>query len=303
LLNTRQRRSKLLAERLRIWKSFLDCLGDARFDFAKSLKQWSEQYFEQNIQQLILELESRETSIRQALEEYDLHRSTLITEVFHLASRGVQMLRSLANSSKLPDSVGTLAGRSFLRINLTTSESTSEQHQKIGVLIDDIVQEGQVPNGIKLAQRAVRKLSQPIRISILFPDVDVPHRYIPITEMSKESAGERLTSAVLLYCSLAQQRARERGRNLSLSSSLLLDNPIGASSRRKFLELQRETARSMQIQLIYATGVNDFEAIRTMPNVVRLRNEKRNSKNHRLLEVVRVVRPETNLNTLNGIAP
>jgi hypothetical protein len=86
-----------------------------------------------------------------------------------------------------------LAGRPFLKINLTTSESPSEQRQKIGVLIDDIVQEGQLPVGIKLVQRAVRKLSQPIRVWVLFPDIDALPRYIPITEMSKESAGERLT--------------------------------------------------------------------------------------------------------------
>jgi hypothetical protein len=114
--------------------------------------------------------------------------------------------------------------------------------------------------------------------------------------MSKEP------SAVLLYCALAQQRAKERGRNLNVSGSLLLDNPIGAASRTKFLELQRETARSMRIQLIYATGVNDFEAIRTMPNVVRLRNDKQNAKGHKLLEVARVVRPEDNSNIPSGIS-
>jgi hypothetical protein len=102
----------------------------------------------------------------------------------------------------------------------------------------------------------------------------------------------------LLYCALAQQRARERGLNFSVSSTLLLDNPVGAASRTKFLELQRETARAMNIQLVYATGVNDFEAIRTMPNIVRLRNERSNHKNQRLLEAVRVVRPEDDLKTL-----
>jgi hypothetical protein len=193
-----------------------------------------------------------------------------------------------------------LAGHPFLKIQLATVSTVQEQRERIGSLINDIVEENEIPNGPKLLQRAVRKLSQPIRVWVLFPDIDTAPRYIPITEMAKQSGGERLTSAVLLYCALSRQRARERGRTHHISSSLLLDNPIGAVSRTKFLELQRETARSMHIQLIYATGVLDMEAIRTMPNVVRLRNERRNAKNQCLVEAIHIGRPEDNIAALSA---
>ncbi|MFC6660846.1 hypothetical protein [Deinococcus multiflagellatus] len=148
--------------------------------------------------------------------------------------------------------------------------------------------------GAELVQRAVRKLAQPIRVEVLFPDVDAPPRYLPITAMAKESGGERLTSAVLLYCTLARQRARERGLEVQATGTLLLDNPVGAASRVKLLQLQREMARAMSIQLIYATGVQDMEAVGTMPNVVQLRNEKHNLKTgHRLVELARLGRHET----------
>jgi hypothetical protein len=55
---------------------------------------------------------------------------------------------------------------------------------------------------------------------------------------------------------------------------LLLDNPIGRASRVSFLELQREVARAMGIQLVYTTGVQDLEAVGALPNVIRLRNER-----------------------------
>ena len=38
----------------------------------------------------------------------------------------------------------------------------------------------------------------------------------------------------------------------------------------------------MDIQLIYATGVNDRDAIGTLPNVIRLRNSQRDRRTGRL---------------------
>ena len=81
---------------------------------------------------------------------------------------------------------------------------------------------------------------------------------------------------------------------------LVLDNPIGRASRVRFLELQREVARAMGIQLFYTTGVEDLEALRTLPNVIRVRNSRidRNTGHHVLehdatrLEVARIARTE-----------
>jgi hypothetical protein len=296
--SARQQQIKLSADRQRIYRKISDLLSNVDFAFARELKAWDEENLEREAQILARKFETREKNMREELEDCNKHRNLLIDELITVADRGVQMLRSLANNSKLPISAGTLAKQPFLKIKFQKPDLPSEQHQRIENLLDDIVREGQTPEGVKLMQRAVRKLAAPIKVDVLFPDIDAPPRHIQITEMSKESGGERLTSAVLLYCALAQQRARERGLNFNISSSLLLDNPVGAASRAKFLELQRETARAMNIQLIYATGVNDFEAIRTMPNVVRLRNEKHNDKNQRLLEAVRNMRPEDWLNDL-----
>lgn len=66
---------------------------------------------------------------------------------------------------------------------------------------------------------------------------------------------------------------------------LFLDNPIGASSRVKFLDIQRDVAQAMRIQLVYTTGVNDLDALATLPNVIRLRNERIDrARGHRHVE-------------------
>ena len=55
---------------------------------------------------------------------------------------------------------------------------------------------------------------------------------------------------------------------------LVLDNPIGTASRLSFLEMQREVASAMNVQLIYATAVNDLNAVGALENIIRLRNTR-----------------------------
>jgi hypothetical protein len=105
-----------------------------------------------------------------------------------------------------------------------------------------------------------------------------------IAEVAKFSGGEQLTCAILLYCTLAQMRARRSGRRRR-SSVLVLDNPIGRASRTRFLELQRDVARAMGIQLIYTTGINDHEALHALPNRIRLRNDRADrTRGHQVIE-------------------
>ena len=92
---------------------------------------------------------------------------------------------------------------------------------------------------------------------------------------------------------------------------LLLDNPIGRASSAHLVRLQRDVAAAHGIQLIYTTGVNDHEALRALPNVIRLRNERvdRNTGRRlvehapdeaRVIEAVRIGRRENGPATSPG---
>jgi hypothetical protein len=91
------------------------------------------------------------------------------------------------------------------------------------------------------------------------------------------SRGQQLTAAILLYCTLVQLRAQSRGKGRGVRDAgvLILDNPIGTCSSVPLLELQRTIANQMRVQLVYATGVEDLEALAVMPNTIRLRNTHR----------------------------
>jgi hypothetical protein len=65
-----------------------------------------------------------------------------------------------------------------------------------------------------------------------------------------------------------------------------MDNPFGKASRAGFITLQREVAARLGIQLIYLTGINDYEALRCFPNVVRLENARYDRRTgERIVEV------------------
>lgn len=98
-------------------------------------------------------------------------------------------------------------------------------------------------------------------------------------DLVKFSDGERLTTAILLYCILVRLRTRQKARAEHLWESdaglLLLDNPFGKATLATFVDLQLRMARLMGVQLIYATGINDFAALKAFPHYVRLRNSSR----------------------------
>lgn len=220
------------------------------------------------------DLRLRMQTIDSQLSEMNRHRDTLISEVLAAAEEGLAVLKSAASRSLLPDHVPGLGGSQFLRILTHVPDQDAERRGRIGELVDGLVDSGEMPGGLGLVQQAVRRLARPIRARVLNPDPDLDRQSVDIPDMARFSGGEQLTGAILLYCTLAQLRVRTRGLSRKPSTVLLLDNPIGRASRVRFLELQREVARAMGVQLIYTTAVNDLEALRALPNIIRIRNQR-----------------------------
>lgn len=212
----------------------------------------------------------------QHIADKDKHRELLVQQMYGVAEEGLSLLKRAQRQSLLPATLPGLGGSQFLHINLTIPDDPADKRARLGELVDEWVDTGNVPSAVSLIQQAVRRLSRPIRVKVLNPDPDLKAQAVDITEMNRFSGGERLTCAILLYCTLAQLRARTRGLSRSPSSVLLLDNPIGRASRPKFLELQRAVAREMGVQLIYTTGVDDYGALHALPNTIRLRNSRVN---------------------------
>ena len=259
---------------------------------AKQLADMEEEPLEEAAPLFLEELALRQQTIEAQLEKMNQHHNLLVKEVLEVAEDGLDLLRSASRQSQLPDHVPGLGGTQFLRITLHVPEDAATRRERVSLLVDELVSQGQFPSGLALAQQAVRRLARPISVKVLHPDPDLNRQTVDITELGKFSGGEQLTCAILLYCTLAQLRARSQGKHRKPTSVLLLDNPIGRASRPRFLQLQREVARAMGVQLIYTTAVHDFEALHTLPNVIRLRNERFDrTRGTRLIELPSSLEP------------
>jgi hypothetical protein len=242
--------------------------------WVRRLQEHDEPALEEASDHLGNQLELRRTVLEEQISGVDRHRTVLIDELHATADEGMKLLRQASNLSRLPDHVPGIGGAQFLRIQTQEPDDPTEKRARLAELIDELLDGKHDLGGVALVQAAVRRLARPVQVRVLHPDSTLGRRAVSIPEMARSSGGEQLTGAILLYCTLARARGRARGLSTRASSVLILDNPIGRASRVRFLELQRDVARAMGVQLIYTTGVNDHEALRALPNVIRLRNER-----------------------------
>ena len=219
----------------------------------------------------ITQLEDTVLEIERKLEEANKHHDRVVSIVLSAVEEGLRLLKRVSRMSRLPDSLPQ-AGKQFLVIETKASENPLERRAKVADLIDELLETGKVGDGLSLIQKAVRRVSVRTKVRVLHPDLHHSTKRVSISAMRGLSGGERLTCAILLYCALV--RLRQRDGNRKGSSVLILDNPIGTASRVSFLDLQREVAESMNVQLIYATGVKDLNAVGALENIVRLRNSR-----------------------------
>jgi hypothetical protein len=247
-----------------------------RSSLVQRLKRFSPDDFEAAAEEVSGDLAIRLEIVNDEVEKLETNRNALVIQLLSAAERGLHVLGAASRRSRLPDNVRGLGGMQFLKIDHGAPEDTAQRQGRIASLLEDLAKgNAPVPRGLALVQQAVRRVGKPIQVRVLLPKPTKEAQYRPITEMGRQSGGERLTSAILLYCTLAQLRASQRGQRMRPTGTLLLDNPIGAASWEPLLELQREVARGMGIQLVYATGIDSLGAVRMMPVVLRLKNDRK----------------------------
>jgi hypothetical protein len=264
----------------------------------RNLRQHTAEHLEDASLTLTPQLELRAARLADALAAIDADRAKLIGMTLYEAEKGIQVLEAAQQMSRMPVGMPRFAGRHFLQVKHARPDAEASRNDRIAALIDEVIASESHPSGLELVQRAVRALGRPYQISVLFPDPVRGAWLTPIQHLGRDSGGEVLTSAIMLYCNLARLRARQRGTTAAPTTVLLLDNPIGTASRVSFLQVQLEVARAAGVQLVYLTGVKDYDAISLFPSINRLRPAGVDLKTRQwLLAVSEVVRPTGGLDT------
>lgn len=223
-------------------------------------------------------VEARRTIIQDRVAKIEEHRAIVLKALDDLADEGIRLLERAERRSILPDGLQAWTGLPFLQVHLGVPRSQEQRLGLLGELLNEIVHEQEAPEGLALAHRAIVKLAiQGITATILKPDPFFRRERASIVELASFSGAQRLTAAILIYCTLANLRATSRGHAPKDADAgvLILDNPIGTCSSIQLLDMQRTVSRLLRVQLVYTTHVKDLDALATLPNVVRLATDHR----------------------------
>jgi hypothetical protein len=224
--------------------------------------------------QKCIPLEEEIRTIQADLDLMAKHRETLVASLLNVSKQAVQLLKRAEKWSRMPADMAGWENEPFLRIRLYEPQGELECRSRLKWLVDSILVDGRIPPGIELVFQAIMALvgDTGIDATILKPETQRRKQRYPVRDMAGWSEGERTTVAILLYCTLVKIRSLSRGTKAGENqvSALLLDNPLGPCSKPEFLQMQRQIAGQLGIQLIYATGINDPPALSVFPNWLRL---------------------------------
>jgi hypothetical protein len=216
----------------------------------------------------------RVTNLEEHLASLTRHQEQLVEQLCGLVNDAAALLRRAETASRLPGNLGDWSNQPFLRLRFSFPRPNEGLRDRMREVIADLVAGGPTPTGQVLLERAVHAAAgrAGFMARLLKPSAVMERREVAVEEASTASGGERLTAALLLFFLLVRLRAPRFGL-LQPTYTLFADNPIGTCSSVSLLQLQRRVADSFNVQLIYATGVNDLDALSVLPKIIRLRNE------------------------------
>lgn len=250
----------------------------------EKLRRFSRDELNAGADQLVRDCQERNAGLVAKLAEIDKVRETLVDQLYAKASEALRLLNRAARFSTMPTGLGAWSGQPFLRIPPPTLPSQDERRTILRGLMERWMVASKadmaIPRGAALAFECLMAVmnQKEITIEILKPEAGDPTvcNYQPVTKLASFSGGQRVTAAILLYCVIVRVRS-EQGDLLNDCGFLLLDNPFGKASHFPLIELQLRMAEAMGVQLVYMTGINDFEALSSFPLRIRLRNAARNA--------------------------
>ncbi len=226
-------------------------------------------------------LRPRLRSLEDDLASIGRHHAGIVTRLGGMVGEALRTLRLAQRLSELPDGLADWSGQQFLRIRFDDIDEAALR-QALGEVVDRTAEQ-QVSgkssgrrDGMALLLQGVRAaMPKGVRVEMLKPDAVLRTERLRVAQIRDVfSGGQRLTAAIVLYCTMAALRAHQRGHGKRPHAGVLfLDNPIGRASAGYLLELQFGVARALGVQLIYTTGLFDAGALNAFPLIIRLRND------------------------------
>jgi len=241
-------------------------------------------------------LRTREASLRADIAELDTHRSAVIDSLGQTCDQLQRSLRRVKSASTIPANVFGVGGQQAIMIdfkrlppeaaNAALSETVNEWAASGADVHDAKARQARLMQALSVTVER-RPEAGRWSVKLLKPRIDGDVTYCSPDRVSREySGGQELTLAVLLYCTLAAVRADDRGGSDRPPGLLLLDNPFGAASSERLIQMQQELAAAADVQLFCFTALsepsilNGFNGPGTFRQTLRNDRDQRNGHQH-----------------------
>ncbi len=265
-----------------------DLAGDPRFqDFPndkREILKISESLLRQTddiVKEFLIFRDVIHSSLRMSEESTE----AIVTRLDANISDALHLINLARSSSRLPDAMEGWGGFSFIKMDIlgrvpTTLEDRRPIYERV---LREALKSGKPLRGLDLIKRGIDALAgtKGFRVVVLKPGYALKSDYHHITDVKGWSDGEKITSVILIYCTMVQLRAQSTGGKSSDASErrtisngmLFLDNPFGEANSLTFVNMQLTMAHALNIQLIYTASGSHKHLMARFPRVIRLSQE------------------------------
>lgn len=236
-------------------------------------------------------LEDRIHTTQDNLDKMQADFDACVEEMLALSRIALGLLNS-AIDKRVPATAPYVAGKAVLKMRANFAAINVEsRRQALTHYLDSLIQANVPPGkGSDLVAEAVLRMygGRPLGLQVLRMVIDESQQYVPVEKISN-SGGEGVVMALFLYVVITQLRAETQAKLHKLAGGpLILDNPFAKATSPTMWKAQRLLAQSMGVQLVFATAIQDYNALAEFSAFVRLRRAGQNSKTGRWhLESVR----------------
>ena len=248
-------------------------------------------------------IDDRLKSIEHDLSRLDDDLQACIEELDHLLRTALHIVRRMVRDGRIPDHVPRFGGQPVFRIGADIDRIAATNRREIlRGYITDLVKDDRVPErGQDIAAEMVERMTaalgrSTLDIRLLKPKGEGDTEHMPIERVTV-SGGELLTAAMMIYLVIARLRADAMHQGTGEAGVLILDNPLGKANKTLLLKTQIGLADAMGIQLFYATGVQDTNALAAFENIVRLRRNQQSRATRRIHVEIEAMRAHIDRNT------
>lgn len=239
----------------------------------------------QAAQRHVSQLDDRIDTTTKTLKTMESDYDTAVEEVLGVVRGAILTLQKAASPDKfVPAGAPYVGGKQILRMRANfTAINHETRKQALRIYLDLLTETKAVPvTGTDLISECVTRIHQgPLGLQVLKMSIEETEQYVLVDRISN-SGGEGVVMAMFMYLLISELRSENFAAiQKTAGGPLLLDNPFAKVTSAAMWKAQRLLARAMKVQLIFATAVEDYNALAEFDRFVRFRKTHQNKSTRR----------------------